>query len=517
MDTRIYVMTHKEYTKPGEDIYYSLNVGGKLDNGLGYEKDNLGDNISHKNKNYSELTGVYYIWKNISCDIVGICHYRRYFIDKESFINREFIEDTLKDYDIIVPNSGNTSHENNAAHYKNLHIWKDMEICKAVTLEKYPEYERAFDLFLNTNLASLGNMMITKKEIFDSYCQWLFDILFEVEKRTDISGYDEFQGRIYGYLSERLFRIWLFMQEYKVKEVEVRLINPEDSENAIKVLELKNRMVQVILQNILNNYKNNNYYDLVKAPARNVDFNGKIPVWICWWQSDIPEIVRICIDSIKRNIPDDRAQIRLITFENAGEYLNFPVWILDKIKAGRISLTHLSDVLRMGLLYYYGGLWIDSTYFVTSPLPEYIFNEEFFTMKLNSPKWRADITSGRWSCNFMKCNADNLLFKFLWNALIEYWNIKDEVVDYFLTDHIIALAYDNLPQVRYMIDGVQPSQPQVFTLLGILNKEYREEIYNEITSDTQAFKLSYKVDIKKENLVGKETFYGHISKMYYSL
>lgn len=138
-------------------------------------------------------------------------------------------------------------------------------------------------------------------------------------------------------------------------------------------------------------------------------------------------------------------------------------------------------------------------------------------MKLDSPKWRADITSGRWSCNFMKCNADNLLFKFLWNALIEYWNIKDEVVDYFLTDHIIALAYDNLPQVRYMIDGVQPSQPQVFTLLGILNKEYREEIYNEITSDTQAFKLSYKVDIKKENLVGKETFYGHISKMYYSL
>ncbi len=224
MDTRIYVMTHKEYTKPEDDVYVSLHVGKALGGDYGYNGDDTGDNISVKNRNYCELTGIYWLWKNVKCDVVGICHYRRYFIRENKLLEKKYIEDVLKDYDIITPNSSFTRYASVKGHYEHMHHYKDMELCRVVIEEKYPEYADAFDLCMNCNMFSLGNMVITRKSVFDEYCQWLFDILFEVERRVDISGYDTFQARIYGYLSERLFRVWLLNQRYRVREEEVRMI-----------------------------------------------------------------------------------------------------------------------------------------------------------------------------------------------------------------------------------------------------------------------------------------------------
>ena len=79
MDIKILVATHKKYWMPKDDIYFPIHVGreGKAD--LGYIGDNTGDNISAKNANYCELTGLYWAWKNLKCDYIGLCHYRRYF------------------------------------------------------------------------------------------------------------------------------------------------------------------------------------------------------------------------------------------------------------------------------------------------------------------------------------------------------------------------------------------------------------------------------------------------------
>ena len=226
MDTRIYVCTHKKYNEISDSIYHSLHVGRALGQDLGYEGDDTGDSISDKNKNYCELTGIYWLWKNISCDIIGICHYRRFFTYGGSPIIKDFIEDILcnKSYDIILPTCGTTPFATNFDHYKNTHIIKDFEITRDVILEKYPEYIKAFNLMAGTNLATLGNMMISRKEIFDDYCKWLFDILFEAEKRTDISTYDDFQKRIYGYLSERLLRVYIYMHPFNVFEIPVSVM-----------------------------------------------------------------------------------------------------------------------------------------------------------------------------------------------------------------------------------------------------------------------------------------------------
>ena len=85
MDIKILVATHKKYDMPSEDIYLPIHVGREGKEDLGYQGDNQGENISLKNSNYCELTGLYWAWKNLQCDVIGLSHYRRYFTDKSKF------------------------------------------------------------------------------------------------------------------------------------------------------------------------------------------------------------------------------------------------------------------------------------------------------------------------------------------------------------------------------------------------------------------------------------------------
>ena len=77
---KIYIAAHKKTELPQKDGYIPLQVGAALHDDLGYLKDDVGDNISSKNPNFCELTGLYYIWKNEKADIVGLSHYRRFFL-----------------------------------------------------------------------------------------------------------------------------------------------------------------------------------------------------------------------------------------------------------------------------------------------------------------------------------------------------------------------------------------------------------------------------------------------------
>lgn len=218
MDTRIYVATHKLFSPPVEDGYIPLHVGHAGKDDLGYIPDDTGDNMSGKNSSYCELTGIYWMWKNVSCDIIGLCHYRRYFVRENHFLTTEEIETCLETYDMILGNSSRTQADTVEHHYAEFHYESDWWICRNTLAEMYPDYLDAFDLMANANFMNLGNMMICRKTLFDKYCAWLFPLLEEVEKRTDISEYDTFQARLYGYLAERLLRTWVLMQNIRVRE-----------------------------------------------------------------------------------------------------------------------------------------------------------------------------------------------------------------------------------------------------------------------------------------------------------
>lgn len=228
----IYIITHKVFKRMTEDNNYRvLHVGNNDDYEEDYLLDKVGDSIAHKNLNYCELTGIYWLWKNCSLknsDVIGICHYRRYFTSrwnyflytyfniKPKILKYETIESELEDNDIIVPKPikiWRTVKE----YYSDVHYLKDLENTRIIIGKLYPEYLKEFDNTMNSHYYYFGNMMICKKEFFDEYCEWLFNILFELEIISDISSYDKYQSRIYGFLSERLLQVWINKNGLKIR------------------------------------------------------------------------------------------------------------------------------------------------------------------------------------------------------------------------------------------------------------------------------------------------------------
>ena len=231
------VCTHKTYPMPEDEMYLPLFVGSEGKEGIGFECDNTGDNISVKNAYYSELTGLYWAWKNLDAEYIGLAHYRRHFtlanrIPKETsdkfkiVLSREEAERILDRTDVILPKKRNYYIENLYDHYAHtLHV-EPLDITGQIIKDRYPEYYSEFERLHKRTSAHMFNMFIMKKELLDRYCTWLFDILFELEKRVDITQYDSFHARFFGRVSELLLDVWINTNNISYEEV--RVMDMED-------------------------------------------------------------------------------------------------------------------------------------------------------------------------------------------------------------------------------------------------------------------------------------------------
>ena len=213
----MYVMAHKKFDAPKNEIYKPMQVGAALHEDLGYLRDDAGDNISVKNPNYSELTGIYWAWKNDhDSDIVGICHYRRFFADDDhNLMNGDFIESVFEKADVVTTYPAKLKNSL-FVDYCLAHKAEDIIETRNVIKRLYPDYLDTYDEVMNGEKMFFANMMIARKSVFDEYCKWLFDILFEVEKNVDISGHDEYNKRVFGFISERLLGVWLQKNRLKI-------------------------------------------------------------------------------------------------------------------------------------------------------------------------------------------------------------------------------------------------------------------------------------------------------------
>lgn len=232
-DIKILVATHKKYNMPKDDIYFPIQVGkDKNPEDFGYNLDNIGDNISFKNPYYCELTGVYWAWKNLDAEYIGLTHYRRHFTcSKKIFmkkerklkevLNRNQVEEILKRADIILPKKRRYYIENLYSHYKHTMYEKPLAETEKIIKEKYPEYIEEFEKLHKRSSAHMFNMFIMKKSILNSYCTWVFDILSELEKRVNIKEYDDFHSRFFGRISELLLDVWINTNKLKYEEVRV--------------------------------------------------------------------------------------------------------------------------------------------------------------------------------------------------------------------------------------------------------------------------------------------------------
>ena len=247
--------------KPGPIIfikpYYFHVWAGKNNSEISTELlgDDTGDNISEKNKYFSELTGIYWVWKNQQADIVGSCHYRRFFTNKKeplsyrikrlvyylaglhkkrhgliytnnvalfesAILTKIDILGILESYDAIFPQRRKFRYSVKE-HFRRYHDLRDLDLIAEIIQEKCPEYLSAFESVMSGNRLYANNMFILKKPDYERFMEWWFEILFEFESRIRKANYKGYQQRIMGFIAERLLTIWVYHQNLRIKELPV--------------------------------------------------------------------------------------------------------------------------------------------------------------------------------------------------------------------------------------------------------------------------------------------------------
>lgn len=226
MDIKVLVAVHRQYQMPEDGAYIPIHVGYKRKKNLGYIGDHTGDNISAKNPNFCELTALYWAWKNLDADYVGLAHYRRHFRGKrksrdkfECVLTKAEMEKLFREVDLILPKKRQYVIETVKSHYVHTHEPEALFLTRTIIGERCPEYLESFDAVMRHTSAHMFNMLIAKREILDSYCTWMFDILFELEKRLDISEYPPFEARVFGRIGELLLNVWVDQNKIPYKEV----------------------------------------------------------------------------------------------------------------------------------------------------------------------------------------------------------------------------------------------------------------------------------------------------------
>lgn len=228
MKIQLYVISHSEEAIReirNDEIYTPLFVGRNGKDNLGFcSDDGCEDNISSKNKDYCELTGLYWMWKGSDADVIGLCHYRRYFKGKNTkLIEKDEIIDYLSQYDMILPKKSDLIKGSYWETYEGHHLYPALEITRDVLKEKSPEYLKTFEYMMNQSSFSNYNMFIARKEVIKPYCEWVFPILEEVENRINVEEYP----RVFGLISEAIFNVWVEYNGLRIKQVPIYYLGKE--------------------------------------------------------------------------------------------------------------------------------------------------------------------------------------------------------------------------------------------------------------------------------------------------
>ena len=253
MNIKILSATHKPYRMPEEAMYIPLQVNCAANGHFDRESfanvphaalerycfDDDRINISEKNPYYCELTALYWGWKNLSCEYMGLVHYRRYFTgaskgDKwQRILTEAQLEPLLtqlagKGIYCILPNKRHYVIETLYSHYAHSHHEQDLKAAIQVIHGSFPDYTDAFVQVMNRRSAHMFNMCIMRKDLLDQYCSWLFDVLGQIEDILDTSGYTDFDKRVYGRISELLLDVWITKHGIGYHELPIENIEGEN-------------------------------------------------------------------------------------------------------------------------------------------------------------------------------------------------------------------------------------------------------------------------------------------------
>ncbi len=216
-----------------------------------------------------------------------------------------------------------------------------------------------------------------------------------------------------------------------------------------------------------------------------------LPVWIFWYQGldYMPDIVKMCYKSVCNN--SDGRPIHLLTKDNLADYIELPDYIMTKVEHGCVTLTHLSDIIRVSLLYRYGGHWVDSTIFTTSPLFVKGVNPIFDSIKIHA-QTVGEISDYRWAGFYLFSYPNSEAMKCFRDVMLAYWaDGHKRIIDYLLIDFTFEMLYQKNEEFKALIDNKQYRNEDIYSLISVLNNEYYYG-YDKEWGDTTVFKLNWR-------------------------
>lgn len=228
-EMKLYVVTHKKYNMPNDNLYTPFVVGTKYVQ-HNYLSEMQGENIAYLNEKINECTALYWIWKNTTSKYVGLNHYRRKFyndgnMNSGNYLDAFHAKEILREYDMILTAVHLVNDDTVKTQLENTLepevFSKGYDIVRA-KLEKYqPEYVEAFDDAMNLRALFVCNMFVTRREILNEYCEWLFSFLIEAAEEMDVSTLDNYNKRVMGFFAERMWTVWLMKKDLKIKELPI--------------------------------------------------------------------------------------------------------------------------------------------------------------------------------------------------------------------------------------------------------------------------------------------------------
>jgi len=228
-------------------------------------------------------------------------------------------------------------------------------------------------------------------------------------------------------------------------------------------------------------------------------------IWICWWDGieNMPPIVKACYNSVNKY--SQGFKVNLITKNNLSDYITLPEHIDKKVKNKNISITHLSDIIRALLIKKYGGLWLDATVLVTDNI-----NMDYpYLFTIRREYGGDNVSKRRWAGNCIAGSVNNPLFEFLSEFFSEYWKNNNFLIDYFLIDYAIMLAFNNIPLINKMINDIGNNNIEYLTFNENLHKEFSMDLYRKTICNTKFHKLYWRFKNNKFS-DNKLTLYNYI-------
>lgn len=217
---------------------------------------------------------------------------------------------------------------------------------------------------------------------------------------------------------------------------------------------------------------------------------------------DAPEIVKACISSIVDNKPDEYEFIIIDDF-NYSHYIDLPKYIIEKYQSGYISKAQFSDILRVNLLYTYGGIWIDATIFLTKNIFKKIDSDCRYFSIANTSSDMTGISQGRWAGYFIYAKEKKPAFKLLVDFFNSYWRKENNLIDYFLIDYAISIVYDRCNDFsedleKNSFDGRHRYNLDQLLLSNKYDDCYMGKIFKE---NPGIYKLSHKKEYNSYSLI----------------